>query len=205
MIKNVIFDLGGVLLDWHPNNIKNTYEGDKRLSNLLGDSHFFDNEWAKFDKGIISQEDMALRISEYTGVSLSESSEFMIFVRNSLVNIPKTENLIKHLYNLGYPLYCLTNMSIPFFEYLDKRDIFNLFRGKVVSAIENEIKPDEEIYNIIINRYNLIPDETLFIDDLKANILTANNLGLHTVHFSNRENGYNEIFNKLNLPPHPLD
>lgn len=199
MIRNVVFDLGGVVLDWDAEKVRREYKGDIRLANVLADSYFFKTYWTDFDRGTVDMEHIVNKLSEVSGASVEDSWDFGFFVRDSLVNIPETEHMIRYLHREGYPLYCLSNMSVPFYEYLDKREVFRLFDGKVISALEKTVKPEERIYRILLERYGLNPKETLFIDDLKENVEAAARFGMHTVHFVERSKGYDEIISILNL------
>ena len=87
-----------------------------------------------------------------------------------------------------YPVYGLTNWSAEKFEItFKKNDFFKIFKGIVISGVEKEKKPEPRIFNILIDRYNLNPKTTVFIDDSPANIETAKKLGFQTIHFQTPE------------------
>ena len=77
-------------------------------------------------------------------------------------------------------------MSVEYYDYLKDRKVFSFFEGRIISALEHTIKPEKEIYQILFDRYHLVPEETLFVDDLIANIEAAHALGIQTVHFTDR-------------------
>lgn len=89
-------------------------------------------------------------------------------------------------------------MSADFYDYLKTREVFRYFDGQVISALEHMVKPDREIYELILQRYHLKPEESLFIDDLEANVKAAQELGINTVHFKERGKGLQEINSILN-------
>lgn len=195
-MKNIVFDLGGVVVDWSPQRLLSEYPGDKELPVSLFERGFFQEYWTDFDRGTVSQEKMVEEMSDFAKRSFSECMEFVEYVKHSLDDIPKTVNLIKYLSSEGYNLYCLSNMSLEFYDYLKVREVFSYFDGQIISALEKVIKPEPEIYLRLVERYRLNPEETLFIDDLNKNIEAAKELGFQTVLFADREQGYDQI-NKI--------
>lgn len=192
-MKNIVFDLGGVVVDWSPQRVLSEYPGDKELPEGLFQKGFFQKYWVEFDRGTLSQEKVVEEMSRFTNRTVAECLEFVEYIKCSLVDIPRTVSLIKELSEKGYNLYCLSNMSVEFYEYLKVRDVFTYFDGQVISALEKLIKPEPGIYMCLLERYKLNPEETLFIDDLEANIEAAGKLGFHTVLFADKEQGYCRI------------
>ena len=92
--------------------------------------------------------------------------------------VAPTEELVRDLKEAGYRLYVLSNMSREFIDYLRRFPVYGLFDGEVVSCEELCVKPEPRIYEILLDRYGLLPSETLFIDDRPANIDTARQLGI---------------------------
>ena len=199
MIKNIVFDLGAVVVDWDPVKLANNYINKEVTPKTLFESGFFEKYWADFDRGVYTEEEIVSKMSEHSGYSLAGCAHLVTYIKHSLVDIPRTVSLIKKLHSLGYNLFCLSNMSNSYYDYLKTREFFNYFHGQIISAHENMIKPEPEIYKLLLNRYNLIPEETLFIDDLHDNVIAAQKEGIQTVHFADKEKGYNEITSLLNL------
>lgn len=195
-MKNVVFDLGGVVVDWNPQRLLQEYPGDKALPVSLFEKGFFQEYWIDFDRGTVSQEKMVEEMSDFSHRPFQECWDFVEYIKHSLTDIPKTVELIKRLSVEGYNLYCLSNMSIEFYDYLKVRDVFTYFDGQIISALEKLVKPEPGIYMRLVERYHIEPEETLFIDDLSQNTEAAAKLGFHTVLFSDREKGYDQI-NKL--------
>ncbi len=96
-------------------------------------------------------------------------------------------------------MFCLSNMSVEFYDYLKDREVFSYFEGQIISALEHVIKPEKEIYEVLMNRYDVVPEESVFIDDLEPNIEAARQLGFHTVHFADKEKGMQELRGMLSL------
>lgn len=199
MIKNVIFDLGGVVVEWNAKRVINTFNGNPILVNFVKENGLFRNYWTAFDKGDINRQELLAKASVLSGCPLEDCDEFVEHVKHSLVTIPETEALIQELSLQGYKLYCLSNMSLDFYEYLKIREVFKYFDGQIISAIEHMVKPDREIYDLLLNRYRLKPEESLLIDDLEPNVKAAQTVGINTVHFTEHSKGYQEIKDKLKV------
>ncbi len=189
-MKNIIFDLGGVVLDWNPEKVRKEFKENPELPRFLFDSGFFQKHWTEFDRGTYTEEEMVAKMAALSGFSLPDCRLFMEYIKHSLVDIPRTVELIRSLSEQGYPLYCLSNMSREFYDYLKHREVFRYFTGQIISAHEGMVKPDEDIFNVLLDRFHLEPHECLFIDDLPANVKTAVDMGFHTVLFADKEKGY---------------
>lgn len=198
-MKNIIFDLGGVVVEWNGERVIDSFKGDPSLIMYIKSNGFFKDYWAAFDKGTLGREELVNKVALLTGIPAEECDAFVEHVKLSLKPIPETEALIKELSAQGYKLYCLSNMSIDFYDYLKTREVFRYFDGQIISAIEHMVKPDREIYDLILQRYHLKPEESLFIDDLEANIKAAQALGINTVHFSDKQKGNKEIKERLGI------
>lgn len=182
MIKNIVFDFGGVLMDWDPRYFFRTYFNDDEkmewfLKNIAKD------EWnIEQDRGRTLKEGTELLVMQHP----EWEKEIRAYYDNWTVmlksDIPKNVAILRKLEG-KYDLYGLTNWSAETFPYaLENYDFFRLFEGKiVVSGTEKLIKPDKEIFEVLLNRYNLKSEESVFIDDNVKNIATAKNLGFKTV------------------------
>ena len=93
----------------------------------------------------------------FFGTSLCRMLGFVEFIKHSLRDIPQTQCLIKELAGKGYRLFCLSNMSLEFYDYLKEREVFRYFEGQIISAHEKLIKPEKEIYRILIDRFRHTP------------------------------------------------
>lgn len=179
MIKNVIFDLGGVVLGREL----------RRLGDVLNTFAFisadesFPEFWSEFDRGTYTREEVTTLLSEEYNLSYEDASEQVQQLLDLLQPIPETVAVIEELKERGIRCYVLSNMSKEFYAELLKFPVFDLFDGAVVSYQERVNKPDRRIYEIILSRYGLEPSETVFADDKIANTEAAAALGLHTVPF----------------------
>ena len=192
-MKNIVFDLGGVVVDWSPERLMQEYPGDKELPLALFKEGFFERYWTQFDRGMLTQAEVSTEMSRFAGRTYAECWDFMEYIKHFLVDIPGTVELIRELAGRDYRLFCLSNMSVEYYDYLKDREVFSYFEGQIISALEHVIKPEEAIYRLLLERYGLQAEKTLFIDDLKPNVAAAERLGIHTVHFADRQWGIQKI------------
>lgn len=178
MIKNAIFDLGGVVLG----------RDFKRLGEVLGNTfafisadESFPEYWSEFDRGTYTREEVTRMLAEDYDLTLEDATEQVQRLLELLQPIPETIALIEELKERGIRCYVLSNMSKEFYAELLKFPVFGLFDGAVVSYQERINKPDRGIYEVILSRYGLEPSETIFADDKIANTGAAAALGLHTL------------------------
>ena len=195
-IDTIIFDLGGVLVDWNPEYVyKKIFKGDmKKVKWFL--NHVCTYEWnLQQDAGRTIEEAVKIKVSEYP-----EYEDLIQLYYNQWHEmfsgpIQKNVNLFKKFKTAGfYNVYALTNWSAQKWpKALELFPFLNDFDGVVVSGQEKTIKPHPKIYSIIINRFNLTPEKTLFIDDNLHNIEAANAFNFNTIHFKNTTQLQNEI------------
>lgn len=189
MIKDFVFDFGGVLMDWNPRYFYRTYfKDEKEMEYFL--SHICTGDWnAEQDRGRSFDEGIRLLQEQYPQYAepirlFKDKWECML-----KGEFPKSVDLLKRLKRDGYGIYGLTNWSAETIPLVySKYDFFQLFDGIVVSGEEKVIKPDPGIYSILLKRYFLTVENTVFIDDNSANIETAKRLGFQTILFDDIEN-----------------
>ncbi|MBQ2248074.1 MAG: HAD family phosphatase [Tidjanibacter sp.] len=178
MIKNVIFDLGGVVLG----------RDFKRLGEVLGNTfafisadEAFPEYWSEFDRGTYTRSEVTRMLADDYNLTLEDADSQVQKLLELLQPIPETDELIRELKAEGIRCYVLSNMSKEFYAELLKFPVFELFDGAVVSYQERLNKPDSRIYETILSRYGLVPSETIFADDKAANTAAAEEFGIHTV------------------------
>ena len=194
-IKNIVFDLGGVVFSRDPRKFEREFIEFFSYIMLPEMPHF----WEEYDRGVSTYNQVIDDLAEYNNCD-RELAEHNL--RRSIVTqeeIPATKSLIADLKGAEYKLYVLSNMSLDFIEFLRTKEVYKYFDGEVVSCHEKVVKPDVEIYKILVDRYNLNPAETLFIDDRKSNIEAAQREGIHGYHFDarNPEFSCNELRDML--------
>jgi putative hydrolase of the HAD superfamily len=184
MIRNVIFDLGGVLVTWRPREIIENFYAEPELRTALGEQVFAHPDWVELDRGTLDEQTAARRFAERTSRPVEEMVALLERVRESLQPVPDTVALAESLRSRGLNLYALSNISQTMFDHIRARHaFFDLFSGIVISGAINAVKPEPVIYQHLAERYSLVFAESVFVDDLPANVEAARRLGLAAVLF----------------------
>ena len=184
MIKNIIFDLGNVIVQ-NPNIdlVKQFFKEDKDA--IAFNEYIFKSEfWKDMDLGKITNLEIANRIREQKLINVNDYDEIENFMLNWCTQCKvneKTMQIGRDLKQNGYGIYILSNMAKSTFEFLkNEYDFFKIADGAVVSAYEGIKKPDIKIFEILLDRYSLLAEECLLIDDDDTNrtIEVANSIGI---------------------------
>ena len=183
-----LFDLGGVFFDWDPYHFYQNIFDDP-----LERQHFLDNicndNWnLQQDAGRLIKDAEIELIRNFPNYE----KEIKLYYKNHRKMFrqifQKSVDILKDLKKKNFECFVLSNWSWETFEGMEKEYPFLYkFDGLLISGREKLIKPDYEIYKLAINRFNLIPKETVFIDDRKENIETAKKLDFLTIHLINPE------------------
>ena len=192
-IKNIVFDLGRVLIKFEPKEyIEQNIPEEKREDFYNG--IFGSTEWLMLDRGTLSYEDAKKIFKErVSGVDKQIDRLFDVDFFEILQPIEENVKLLPKLKE-KYNLYILSNFHQPAFEHIFKKyDFFRLFDGHTVSCYYYLLKPEKEIYDTLIEKFNLIPEETVFIDDTKVNIEACEKEGIRGIHLPD----YTELEQKL--------
>jgi len=183
-MRNVIFDIGGVVLDWNPDRILSGYYAEAAERAAMKQHIFLHDDWLALDQGALSESELLARIAQRAGRAVPELVNLFTVVHESLVPKPETVALLKSLAARAVPLYCLSNMPSKAYAYLRERyDFWGLFTGIVISGEVRLVKPQREIFEYLLARHGLTAARTVFIDDSAANVHAAQAVGLQTVHF----------------------
>ena len=183
-IKNIVFDFGGVVMDWDPRYFfKDHFNDDDKMEYFL--KNIVTDEWN-------GEQDRGRTLAEGTEIQVAKHPEWEKEIRAYYDNwtsmlksdIPHNVAVLRNLERSNYELFGLTNWSAETFPYaLENYDFFRIFDGKiVVSGTEKLIKPDPTIWNLLLNRYQIKAEESVFIDDNAKNIEVAKSLGFICVH-----------------------
>lgn len=194
MYKNIIFDLGNVLLNFNSEEyLKTKIIEDDKVSEVHKEI-FKSKEWIMLDRGTITEE-------EAINILVKNSNQNGDLIRLAFENwyelltpIEDSVMILKKLKNAKYKVYFLSNFHMLAFEYITKKyDFFNFFDGGIVSYREKLLKPEEEIYKRVIEEYQLNPVESIFIDDVQANIEGARKLDFETILFKSSKDLTEEL------------
>lgn len=184
MIKNIIFDIGNVLLNFYPYEYLKKKYSDEDASFLF--SAIFDtDEWLKLDRGTITEEKALGVFIERNPKKENILRDVMSDFYNIFTPIESSVKILKLLRNRGYNILYLSNIHLGIYGHIiDKYDFFKDFDGGIISAIVKQLKPDTDIFFSLIEKYNIEPGESIFIDDTVHNIETANKMGFVTIHLT---------------------
>ncbi len=179
MIKNIVFDMGGVILDF---NLKKTVTAEfpEEYHDVVFE-HVFgkDSIWITLDEGKYTYDELLPGVLEKLPAEIhGKITEMVTDFYDYMPPFQETYELIKELKANGYPVYLLSNATPRFFDrYLDVPAL-RLMDGFFISSVYKLIKPNREIYEAFCNKFNLKPEECFFIDDLEANIKGAKDYGM---------------------------
>ena len=184
MVKNIVFDIGNVILNFDLNYIlpKFTENGDEQ--DFIVDNIINSPEWLGYsliDTGYITKENAIAIVQDRTN---HKNDNLIESFWNNYNNYSLVDNrvieLIKNLKLRGYKIYLLSNINEHTFINVKKSGLFDIVDGYVLSYKEHQVKPYVAIYETLLNRYELKASECLFIDDNEKNIKTAQELGFIT-------------------------
>lgn len=175
MIRQVVFDMGNVVLYFNPERFMDregiTDSSDRRI--ILNEV-FRSVEWADMDRGLLWEETAAPSILSRVPEHLKEKAKNLIFNWSyPRETVPGMENLIQRLKTAGYGIYLLSNASKAQPTYWSRLPISELFDGTLISSDVLTVKPDLGIYRMFIEKFGLINEECVFIDDAPINVEAA--------------------------------
>ena len=182
--KAIIFDFGGVLLEWDPHALYRRYFNQTHeIDRFLDEINF--SAWnAQQDKGRPFAQAIAELSAQFPQHAHLISAYFEHYEDSVIGPLPGMPELLHRLKRAGYPLYGLSNWSAETFLMIRmKYSFFELFDDIILSGEVKLLKPDPAIFRLTLNRIKHKPDECLLIDDSPANIASAQDLGIATVHF----------------------
>ena len=183
MIKNVVFDLGQVLVHFVPKYMVERYVPSGEDATLLEQVVFDRQYWDKLDAGTITNEQTLAECHKRLPERLWSVADKIFY--NWIYNIPEIDGMREVVLWLKgkAPLYLLSNISNYFAEHAHEISILSELDGCVFSAPIGIVKPSREIFAHLCEKFSLVPEETLFIDDNADNIKGACEFGIKTYHF----------------------
>lgn len=179
MIKNIVFDMGNVILRWDPEYIASKLSNDAREREVIIRELFNSKQWQLLDQGLIDLDEALTQIKRQTDNNNHQILEYALYhwydYFEAFAKIPK---LIKELKSQDYRIYLLSNCSVQFDEYYQNITAFNYFDDFYISARYHYLKPDLKIYQHFLTKFNLEAQECIFIDDVQANVEGARKAGM---------------------------
>jgi FMN phosphatase YigB (HAD superfamily) len=179
MIKNIVFDLGNVLISFRPSEFFDKKKYPENVKATILADIFASREWALLDNGEITTREAINSISLRSSLNKEEIAH--IFNLRSEIIFPLDTNvrILPELKKRGYRLYYLSNFPIDLFEGVKTGYyFFRYFDGGTISAEAKSSKPDEHIFEFFFQKHILIPKECLFIDDIESNVIAGEKFGM---------------------------
>jgi 2-haloacid dehalogenase len=199
--KAVVFDLGGVLIDWDPRHLYR-----KLLADEAAVEEFLATvctpEWnAELDRGRPFAEGVAELVERHPEHAAAIAAYHERWPEMVAGDIPGTVEVLAELRAAGVPLYALTNWSAETFAITRGRfEFLEWFDGLLVSGEERVTKPDPAIFQLLLDRFGLDPTATVFVDDSAANVAAARRLGFDAIRFTGHEELRRELVARRLLP-----
>lgn len=186
MIKNIIFDMGNVLLDYNPDAAMQMLGITEKAKPVMLKELFGGSEWVQLDLGNISVDEALESIKQRT------PEEYHTDLRKCIdgwdvcmVPVEGAKDFCEFVKSIGFGVYVLSNAHKSFYSYFPRYFSLDFFDGVVVSADVHTVKPDIKIYKHLLEKYSLIAEECLFIDDRQDNVDGALKAGMNAAQFKN--------------------
>lgn len=187
-MKNIVFDFGGVLVDWNPHHLYDKYFGSREKAEWFLNNICLYSWNLQMDGGKPFAEGVAELQAEHPEWSEAIAIYHTRWIEMMNGEIEGMASVIRRLKMAGYGVYGLTNWSAETFPMVrDTYPVFQEFDGIVVSGEEHLLKPDAAIYKCLLERYALQAEESLFVDDNADNVVGARNVGMKAIQFTSAE------------------
>jgi putative hydrolase of the HAD superfamily len=188
-VLNLVFDLGGVVFSWQPEQLIQTIFPDPGARQRVKTDILQHPDWAELDRGVLEREIAIQRAVSRTGFATKDVTAFVYQMPQLLTPIPGTIALLQHIkQSTAHHVFALSNMHPASIRHIEQTyPIWDVFDGLVISCYVQKVKPELAIYQHLLTQYKLAPAETIFIDDSPANLDAARQVGLRTIRFENPE------------------
>ena len=184
MIKNLVFDLGNVLIEWNSKKILTYFEPEKERRQVLRQAIFESGVWHQTDKGELSLKEACEEVLTQLDASYHSAIKNIFYHWYEVVYVySDLQERIRLWVAQDYRIYILST-TCEIFYHIEKAGllpIYPLLSGYILSSEVGVVKPEAEIYQKLLKKYNLNPVESVFIDDIQANLDTAAELGFETI------------------------
>lgn len=199
MIRNIVFDMGNVLLRFDPELFVSRLDVSEEDRELLLKEVFGSPLWAQLDQGMAGEVQALLAMCRRLPPRLHACAAALLNWWQEILPIPGMEGLIRELKEQGYGLYVLSNAPVNLHLYFSNIPGAQYMDGLVVSADHKMVKPQRELYEVLLNRYRLTGGECFFIDDMAANVEGAKAAGLQGTVFTGDVQKLREDLKKVGI------
>lgn len=188
-IKNVVFDVGNVIVRWSPTEIVSlTFGTQGDVSHQRAKQIFQSDIWLELNKGQLTEAETKARYQTEIGLTPEECDRLFYYVKETQILLHGSVDLIMKLKTAGYRIFALTDNVHEIVAHLRQRyEFWELFEHATVSAELGVLKPSDDIYQAVLEQNNLIANETVFLDDMPYNVEGALKNGLYAIQFSSAE------------------
>lgn len=194
MITTVIFDIGNVLVEFSWRKHYELMGYDEAMIERLAKATVRNPGWNEYDRGVLSEEET---IQGFVDSDPEIEDDIRRALKNIRTMIKRCDYAIPWIQDLkekGYSCLYLSNFSHKAeTECAEALDFIPYMDGGILSYRDKVIKPQPEIYDLLIERYQLVPEECVFLDDTLPNVEAARKAGMHAIHFKNREQALEEL------------
>ena len=188
MIKNIIFDVGKVLMSYEPEKYMEGLGFSKQEIEAVNEAMFQHPFWNESDRGSLSSEELLEGFISHAPAYEDQIRRAYETVGKTIALMPHTIAWVREMKERGYRLYILSNYAERTFEQPRDQMEFLKFMDRTVFSFQcRMIKPEPEIYQYLCSRYDLIPEESIFLDDCLENVEAARGCGIHGIVFENFE------------------
>lgn len=188
MYKNIIFDMGNVLIMFYPEKTLQKYLSNKHEVDLILDVFYNSTEYRQVDRGVLTYEEVISALADKLPKHLIELLMFLYvencFGKTQMPVFSQMYELIIDLKANGYKVYLLSNAGVDFYDYAPDIPAISLMDGKIISSDYKLLKPEPEIYSMLFEKYDLNASECIFIDDVWENIDGAKQCGMDGICFN---------------------
>jgi epoxide hydrolase-like predicted phosphatase len=179
MIKNIVFDLGNVLISFRPSEFFDKKKYPENIKTKILADIFGSKEWLMLDNGEINTTQAIESIASRSSLKKEEIAHIFNLRSELIFPLDPNVRLLPGLKERGFRLFFLSNFPMDLFEEVKTGYyFFKYFDGGLISAEAKVSKPDIRIYNILLEKYNLLPKDCLYIDDLEINTKSAEEAGM---------------------------
>ena len=178
-MENVVFDMGGVLIKWTPDEVLDNAEvKDEEDRRILKREVFFSQEWAMMDWGVLDEEEAERIFSSRLPFRLHKYLHSILYWDERIGFVEGMDQVLSYLSSQGKGIYLLSNASHRLNEYFPSFPFSHYFKDTVVSADYNRVKPEAELFRLALAKFGIDAKDTLFVDDAPQNVVGGRMIGM---------------------------
>jgi putative hydrolase of the HAD superfamily len=193
-IRNVVFDIGNVIVRWDPSLIATRTFGPERATPGLVGAIFGPETWLPLNRGELTGVQAKQAYQDRLGFTSAETEQLFYYINDSLDLFTDTVALMERLQNAGFRIFALSDNVHEIVHYLKQRyDFWRFFEGAVVSAEIGLLKPSKAIFSHLLETHDLRAEDCVFLDDVLANVAGAQAVGMYALQFSDAARAEQEL------------